>query len=243
MPQANVRPPSAPSAPTATPQNVVSPSVATWQGQLADLGGQAANLRATLSRLNRQLNNMRIDNPARAGVQQQAANVASQLAVVEGKMAELQTRIAVAVNVSPDRITEQGTVLPPNNSFPFRRNPDPDMVFGLSFVLAMCIVLPISIAWAKRIWRGKPQAPAPRMDDIAPRLERLEQAVDSIAIEIERVSEGQRFVTQILAERPTQASQPQDSALPEGQPVLALGAGPAEPVRVNQGVKQGVNQR
>jgi hypothetical protein len=33
------------------------------------------------------------------------------------------------------------------------------------------------------------------------RLERVEQAVESIAIEMERVSEGQRFVTKLLVER------------------------------------------
>ena len=34
------------------------------------------------------------------------------------------------------------------------------------------------------------------------RLARVEQAVESIAIEMERVSEGQRFVTKILTDRP-----------------------------------------
>jgi hypothetical protein len=45
------------------------------------------------------------------------------------------------------------------------------------------------------------------------RLARVEQAVESIAIEIERISEGQRFVTKLLNER----------ALPraEGMPVPA----------------------
>jgi hypothetical protein len=33
------------------------------------------------------------------------------------------------------------------------------------------------------------------------RFERLEQAVESIAIEMERVSEGQRFVTKLLSDR------------------------------------------
>jgi parvulin-like peptidyl-prolyl isomerase len=33
------------------------------------------------------------------------------------------------------------------------------------------------------------------------RLERIEQAVDSIALEIERISEGQRFTTKLLNER------------------------------------------
>ena len=33
------------------------------------------------------------------------------------------------------------------------------------------------------------------------RMARLEQAVDSIALEVERISEGQRFTTKLLAER------------------------------------------
>ena len=35
------------------------------------------------------------------------------------------------------------------------------------------------------------------------RLERMEQAVDAIAIEIERISEGQRFTTKLLSDRST----------------------------------------
>jgi len=38
--------------------------------------------------------------------------------------------------------------------------------------------------------------------DSAQRLERLEQGMEAIAIEIERVSEGQRFVTKLLSEQP-----------------------------------------
>jgi hypothetical protein len=39
--------------------------------------------------------------------------------------------------------------------------------------------------------------------DVAARLERMEQAIDSIAIEVERISEGQRFTTKLLSERPS----------------------------------------
>ena len=48
----------------------------------------------------------------------------------------------------------------------------------------------------------------------------MEQAVDAVAIEVERISEGQRFVTQILAKR-------------EAAPALGVGQAPAEPIRVN----------
>ena len=42
----------------------------------------------------------------------------------------------------------------------------------------------------------KPQIPSEVMN----RLERIEQAVDAIAVEVERISEGQRFTTKLLSE-------------------------------------------
>ena len=39
--------------------------------------------------------------------------------------------------------------------------------------------------------------------EVSQRLERMEQAIDAIAVEVERISEGQRFVTKLLAERAT----------------------------------------
>jgi hypothetical protein len=40
------------------------------------------------------------------------------------------------------------------------------------------------------------------------RLERMEAAIDAMAVEIERISEGQRFVTKLLAERPERVALP-----------------------------------
>jgi hypothetical protein len=45
---------------------------------------------------------------------------------------------------------------------------------------------------------ARPETTANALEE---RLERLEHAVDSIAVEMERVGEGQRFVTKLLAER------------------------------------------
>jgi len=56
-----------------------------------------------------------------------------------------------------------------------------------------------------RRWRRKRRGPKPAVtlnDANAERLERLEQGMEAIAIEIERVSEGQRFVTKLLSEAP-----------------------------------------
>jgi hypothetical protein len=46
------------------------------------------------------------------------------------------------------------------------------------------------------------------------RLARVEQAVEAIAIEIERVSEGQRFVTKLLNERAQGVARAEGVAMP-----------------------------
>jgi hypothetical protein len=63
------------------------------------------------------------------------------------------------------------------------------------------IGLPIARAYARRIERrdAAPKIPS----DVTARLERMEEAIDSIAIEVERISEGQRFTTKLLSERST----------------------------------------
>ena len=59
--------------------------------------------------------------------------------------------------------------------------------------------LPIARALAKRMERetAHPRIPA----EVTHRLERMEHAIDTIAVEVERISEGQRFVTKLLSER------------------------------------------
>ena len=61
------------------------------------------------------------------------------------------------------------------------------------------IFYPVTRAWARRMdaeaQRGGLNA------DVQSLLQRIEQAVDAIALEVERISEGQRFTTRLLSER------------------------------------------
>ena len=72
-------------------------------------------------------------------------------------------------------------------------------IIALVSVPVMAIGFPIARAYAKRMEHGEtgPRIPS----DVTARLERMEQAIDSIAVEVERISEGQRFTTKLLAER------------------------------------------
>jgi hypothetical protein len=74
----------------------------------------------------------------------------------------------------------------------------------IPIVLFTCLTVaaigvPMARAWARRLERGPSQDSM--LPDVTARLERMEQAIDAIAVEVERISEGQRFTTKLLAER------------------------------------------
>jgi hypothetical protein len=56
-----------------------------------------------------------------------------------------------------------------------------------------------------------------RLDDVLERLARLENGVDATAVEVERISEAQRFTARVLAERsgaPSLADRPRGYTTP-----------------------------
>jgi hypothetical protein len=64
------------------------------------------------------------------------------------------------------------------------------------------IATPIARAIARRIEHGVRGDAAPSLpNDVGDRLERMEQAIDAIAVEVERIAEGQRFTSKLLAGR------------------------------------------
>jgi hypothetical protein len=71
--------------------------------------------------------------------------------------------------------------------------------------LAGIIVNGLVIAVLGRAWLARRQPPPPvpheQLENIEMRLVQLQQAVDDVAIEMERVAEGQRFTAKLLAER------------------------------------------
>lgn len=68
--------------------------------------------------------------------------------------------------------------------------------FATAIILA--IGVPLARAYARQMEadsRG-PRIPA----EVVQRLERMEQTLDAVAVEIERITEGQRFTTKLLSE-------------------------------------------
>jgi hypothetical protein len=157
------------------------------------------------SQLNEQLNNV---TDRRNDIVEQirtAPNVAepgltAQLNVLNDQIVQLETDLAATgrqiASASPDLMAMAMEKPAPQNT-------DDQAVEGMAagavstFVVMATLLLFLRNRWKRRGGAGRtPQLP----DDTSPRLARLEQGMDAIAIEIERISEGQRFVTKLLSE-------------------------------------------
>jgi hypothetical protein len=78
-----------------------------------------------------------------------------------------------------------------------------DLVVLLSFSSAFLFVATITFAvlWVRARERFLRQRREPVLDAPPDRIEHLVNAVETMAVEVERISEAQRFTTQVLAKR------------------------------------------
>jgi hypothetical protein len=100
---------------------------------------------------------------------------------------------------------------------------EPGQIFiiTLAALITGCITLStFAEAWGKSRRRHGAAELTPHLDAIESRLGRLEQSIDSIAIEMERIAEAQRFTSKLLADqvplKPAQIAR----AAPQGDPRL-----------------------
>jgi hypothetical protein len=150
----------------------------------------AQNLRERLVQELRQTGGLNND-AVRTGIEKRIANV-------DARIGELDKQIAVSDQAVANAAAVPGaTISPPP---PPRRGP-PEEAFVLGGLFMFIVFLPLSIAYARRIWRRSAKAEVRLPQEMSDRMESLERGVEAIAIEVERIGEGQRFVTQALAER------------------------------------------
>lgn len=81
-------------------------------------------------------------------------------------------------------------------------------------LLTFAIVVPLVIAYARRLWR-KSAVTVSMTPDLDRRLDSIDRALETTALEVERIGEGQRFVTQLLASRAVQETA--EALPPEGR--------------------------
>ena len=228
MPSPFQKSPAPPAPPPGAPQPNVVGSASLPGGAMTKQ--DIANLRARRSELSDQLESAtgrrrslaeqirRADGVNKAGLESRLATLDQRIVRLEGELDEVGQQLA-----SPQAAQYVAQTKPPMNFGPQVRfsnvDPEPIIICFILFVLS-----PLALSISRLIWkrgsRMSTQPPALRTDS-GERLERIEQGMDAIAIEVERVSEGQRFVTRLLSER--------------NGPGLNAGQQAAEPVRVPVG--------
>lgn len=140
---------------------------------------------------------------------QQARDAATD-ARTDARNAAAEARMDAATDAAADArdgqviVTRGGPVGIPMTSEPWAPADIPpraqEVAIASLFTIATIIIgFPIARAFARRIDRSglSPKIPTQVTSELA----QLNQAVESIAIEVERISEGQRFTTKLLSEQ------------------------------------------
>lgn len=132
--------------------------------------------------------------PAKVGLQERINVLDERAARLEQEI--LQADDAISVALASGISMDQTTVGSGTSQGPDFETVDRDVMFGgfLAFVLLAFAMYRWGFARARaKFSRGAPPADTARLDQ-------LQTAVDAIALEIERISEGQRYVTKVLGE-------------------------------------------
>lgn len=74
-------------------------------------------------------------------------------------------------------------------------------IAGMITSVVIILGIPMVIVHARKIWKRDSATQMATSQPTDHRLERIEQAIDAMAVEVERIAEGQRFVTKLLSDR------------------------------------------
>ena len=189
----------------ATPQPSTPTPVAVVSG--ADAADLYEGARAHARELHRQLDNLlseRADavrqvnamgpqtlvGASRLGLEERISRMDKRIAGLEEQIAQADRQLATAAAV-PGAVQE----------VPINTSDDEENFFAGAFTATAIILLFLFIR--RRFWRRNRKA-APSLaipSDLAQRIERIENVAESTALEVERIGEGQRFVTKLLSEQ------------------------------------------
>ena len=204
MQEAQGTPSAAPTAPVivapAIPQAPVAVSggpTAAWEAARAvrnELRNQLDRLVEQRHGMLRELEDHDVAGPATAGMQARIQGLDARIAQIDIAIAQADANVAAAAAV-PGAVVDPPEVM---------RDGPPREVFFMVPPLLAIVFFPMAIAHARRIWKkATGHAPASIPSDLSDRLSRLEAMGETTALEVERIVEGQRFVTRLLTERGT----------------------------------------
>jgi hypothetical protein len=163
------------------------------RGRRSELTGQLDGAVRQRRQISEQVR--RAEGVDKAGLESRLGVIDARITRIEGELDQVNEQLASTAATS-----SMVGVKPPEPRGNFRPNgirPEPVLFAFIFFVMG-----PIALSISRLIWKRGSRTSQPVLAaDSSQRLVRMEQAMDAIAIEVERVSEGQRFVTRLLSER------------------------------------------
>ena len=176
--------------------------------QLDALRAKADELKLRVSDLSHRKSQLTEASTRRSSVQdqpaldKQVADVQHELAAAQIQLESTNQRIG---DLEQQRDMARAFSLGGPPAIAMTAPPAPDPFLGPKEIMTVSsglfiLALPLVLVLARRLWvRGSPRA---TMDlENSPRLQRIEQAIEAIAVEVERIGEAQRFTTKLLSDR------------------------------------------
>ena len=181
------------------------------RAQRSELRNQLENAEERRSDLAQELSQTSSgDGATRAGLE-------ARIRETDARISDLDKQIAVADQQVATAAAVPGATYEPPRPI-IQRNGPPEEFFVLGGMFIFFVLMPMAIAMSRRLWKRAAVSVSSEMPaEMTDRLNRMEQAIDAVAVELERVGEGQRYVTRVFTEQQR-----------------ALGAGAAEPLEVRQ---------
>jgi len=189
-------------APRATPS--ASAIYEGFKAQRDVLNSQLGELESTRRDITNQMEGVAAGSPEHKALEDRLSDVDTRIKAVDQMLAGNSAQLAQAAAIP-------GAVLPPP---PYVPHGPPEEAFVLGGMFMVIVLLPLSVALARRIWRRSAAAVSAFPRELADRLTRLEQTAEATSLEVERIGEGQRFLTRLFT---------------EGEGARAIGIGAAEP--------------
>jgi hypothetical protein len=203
----------APTAPVLAAGARTAPSASAiyegFRAQRRELNNQLDELQSTRREITSQMEDVSTGAPERTALEARMTDVDARIKTVDGMLATNALQLSQAAGI-PGAVVDPPRVI-------VRGPPEEAYVLGGMFMLI--VLLPLSIALARRIWRRSAAVVTSFPREIAERLSRMEQAVEATAEEVERIGEGQRFLTRLFT---------------EGEGARAIGAGALQPLERKQ---------
>ena len=189
------------------------------KAQREELRDQLSNVAETRASITSQLRRETLTDVERKGLEQRLAETDQRISGLDKQLAESDAAVARASAI-PGAVVPEPPEPPPSG-------PDDDIVIaGMFFTLAA--LMPLVIAYARRIWRRSAKVIQAVPPELYERLSRIEQGMDAVAVEVERIGEGQRFMTRLFN---------------EAGELRALGVGAAQPIEVGAGERVAVSDQ